>query len=267
MNIHIPPAIQSLTPMLAEFVEGMVFKLNVNSHRDKIDDRSVDSLIDWLMTELQEFKDQLREDGNDPNTLSELYDMGNFCFLLYAFIRSKGVMDLKERFIRDFYHVDCHTGRIFCAKTRSGSPLKIGDEVTGSVRNGVMYIRAQHTASGASIYLPRRDIIWWAAHGDWPAYPLQYIDGGGYQGKFNGEDGLRTKDRIGNLTASVPEKRYPYVSRYAPKGRENSEHWGKFIYQRRHQYKLVRAPGYWDTEEEAAREGLKAWKEKTRNVS
>lgn len=266
MNIHIPPAIQGLTPVLSEFVEGMVHKLNVNSHRDKIDDRSVDSLIDYLMGELKEFRDQLREDDKDANTLSELHDMGNFCFLLYAFLRQKGVMDLKERFIRDFYTIDAATGRVFCKQTRSGSPLKVGDEVVGTSRNGVTFIRAQHTASGASIYVARRDLVWWEVHGEWPAYPLVYIDGGEYSGKFNGVDGFRTKDRISNLTVGpIPEKKYPYVSRYAPKGREGTANWGRWVYQRRHKYKLVRC-GYYDTEEQAAVEGLKAWKEQTRNA-
>lgn len=252
-----------MAPVLAEFFEGMIFKLEVNSHKNAIKEDDIDGLLAKLADEVQEFREQRIADARDPNVLSELNDTANFAFLLYAFMRSRGVMDLKERFIREFYHVDSVAGRIFCAKTRSGSRLKVGDEVTGSIRNGVMHIRAQHTASGATIYLPRRDIVWWNAYGLWPAYPLTYTQPDPppeYEASIDG---------LANLVyGPVPNKpQYPYVSRYAPKGRENSEHFGKFIYQRRHQYKLVRAPGYWDTEEEAAREGLKAWKEKTRNVS
>lgn len=262
MNVHIPPSLQPMAPALSEFFDSMVFKLEVNSHKKALTDDDIDGLLEKLGEEIQEFREQRIADARDPNILSELADTGNFAFLLYAFLRSRGVMDLKERFIRDFYRVDSMAGRIFCNKTRSGSKLKIGDEVTGSVRNGVMYIRAQHTASGAAIYLPRRDIVWWNAYGSWPAYPLTYKE------PEPPEEYAANIDALSNLVyGPVPNKpKYPYVSRYAPKGRENSEHFGKFIYQRRHQYKLVRAPGYWDTEEEAAREGLKAWKEKTRNA-
>lgn len=266
MNLHIPPALKPMAPVLAEFFEGMIFKLEVNSHKNAIKEDDIDGLLAKLADEVQEFREQRLADARDPNVLSELNDTANFAFLLYAFMRSRGVMDLKERFIRDFYVIDTATGRVFCKQTRSGSPLKVGDEVVGTSRNGVTHIRAQHTASGASIYVARRDLVWWEAHGEWPAYPLVYIDGGEYSGKFNGVDGLRTKDRISNLTVGpVPEKKYPYVSRYAPRGREGTANWGKWVYQRRHKYKLVRC-GYYDTEEQAAVEGLKAWKEHTRNA-
>lgn len=256
MNVNIPPVLRSLSPMLSEFFDSMVFKLEVNSHKNAITDDDIDGLLAKLGDEIQEFREQRIADARDPNILSELADTANFAFLLYAFLRSRGVMDLKEQFIREFYKVDGHLGRVYCAKTRSGSPLKVGDEVLGTLRNGVVHIRAQHTASGASIYLPRRDIVWWSMYGEWPAYPLNY----------SSEEvmGNMTKDSFINLyMGPVPQKSYPYVSRYAPKGREGTANWGKWVYQRRHRHKLIRC-GYWDSQEEAAREGLKAWKEKTR---
>lgn len=266
MNVHIPPAIQDLSPVLSEFFDGMIHKLNVNSHKDAIRGDDIDGLLAKMADEIQEFRDQRLQDAADPNILSELADIGNFAFLLYAYLRHQGVMDLKERFIREFYTVDTATGRIFCAKTRSGSPLKVGEEVTGTERNGVTYIRAQHTASGATIYLARRDIVWWAEHGQWPVHPLHYNEAG-YSAKFNYTDGLRTKDAVSNLVyGPIPgKKKYPYVSRYAPQGREGTKNWGKWVYQRRHKLRLIRV-GYWDTEEEAAREGVQSWKEATRGI-
>lgn len=253
MNVYVPASISDFTPFLLEFIEGMVHKLHVNSHKDAIRGDDIDGLLDKMAAEVQEFKDQRLKDGSDPNILSELFDTSNFAFLLYAYLRSKGVMDLKERFIKEFYDVDPDFGKIYCRKTRAGSPLRVGDEVTGTTRNGVMYIRAQHTASGAMIYLARRDIVWWWATGKWPTGKLRYKN-----------SAALFVDGIENLLPphdATEDRKFPFVSRYAPKGREDTQNWGKYVYQRRHKLKLIRV-GYWDSEEEAAREGIKAWKAK-----
>lgn len=249
MNINIPPAILNLAPELNEFFEAMVHKLNVNSHKATISEDDIDGLLEKLAEEIQEFRDQRIQDARDPNMLEELADSGNFCFLLYAYLRHRGVMTIKERFIDTFFRIDTERGVVYCKKTRSGSPLKVGDAV-GSMRGGECYIRTQHAATGATVSVPRAALVWWAHHGRWPQFKLRHRDGD----LFN--------DAISNLDLIEPEVKggkFPFVSQYKPKGREETANYGRYVYQRRHAFELVRV-GYWDTEEEAAREGVIAWK-------
>lgn len=254
MNVNIPPAIAPMGPVLSEFFEGMVHKLNVNSHKDAINEDDIDILLGRLADEIQEFREQRLQDARDPNMLEELHDVGNFAFLLYAYLRAKGVHDLKEQFIHEFLDVDIMAGRVHCRKTRSGSPLKVGDEVKGQWRNGRCYLRMQHSSSGAMISVPRSDLVIYAASGRWPSGPVRHVNGD------------VSDDRLDNLDAVSPlpqSKQYPFVSQYRPRGREKSANYGRWVYQRRHAFRLIRV-GYWDTAEEAAREGVKAWKEKIR---
>jgi len=169
---------------------------------------------------------------------------------------------MRERFIDEFFEVNTELGHIYAKKNRAGSPIRAGQRIFGTKRNGVTYIRTQHTASGATISVPLRDIIWWKATGAWPERALKYR---GASCSVHACTIHHNVDRINNLelTPDKPGPRYPFVSQYKPKGRENNQNYGKHIYQRRHMFKLVRV-GYWDTEEEAATEGLKAWKTKVR---
>lgn len=250
-----------MAPMLSEFFDAMVHKLNVNSHKRAITDDDIDGLLVKMATEIAEFQEQRHENPGDPNMLAELADISNFSFLLFAFLRNKGVQDLREQFLSEFFTIDPERGRVFCKRTRAGSRLRVGDEVEGTERNGVVYIRAQHSISGATISLPRRDVIWWYSTGKWPDRPLVYRDlpRPGYAA------GHATPDQLVNLMKqdAPPPAKPPFVTRYAPKGKEGGKNYGRYVYQRRHRLKLVRV-GYWDTPEDAACEGLKKWKEKTR---
>ncbi len=254
MNIHIPPSLASMAPQLQDFFDTMVFKLSVNSHKNAVRDDDIDGLLDKMAAEVQEFKDQRLVDADDPNNLEELGDCANFAFLLYAYLRARGVKDMRERFIEEYFDIHTQTGRVFCKKTRSGSPLKVGDEIRGTVRNGQTFIRTQHAITGATISVARADLIWWKAHGRWPIGRLRHWNG------VKSNDSLKNLDEVPLITKGA---KYPFVFRHAPRGRENTENFGKFGYQRRHAFNLIRV-GYWDTEEEAARLGLIAWKEKTR---
>lgn len=234
----------------------MVHKLNVNSHKDAIREDDVDGLLKKMQVEVQEFIDQRLADANDPNNLEELADISNFAFLLFAFLRAKGVKDMRERFIDEYFEIIPKTGRVFCAKTRSGSPLKVGDEIKGTTRNGRCYIRTQHAITGAVVSVARSDLIWYGEHGRWPVGQLTY------------RNRNKSDDRIHNLVEAEPAPRteFPFVFTYAPKGREQTANYGRYGYQRRHAFELVRV-GYWDTKEEAAREGLIAWKARIKEKS
>lgn len=255
MNVNIPPAISEMGPVLSEFFESMVHKLNVNSHKDAIRGDDIDGLLAKMEDEIREFREQRIADAEDPNVLEELADVANFAFLLYAYMRARGVRDVKERFIDEYLDIQPMEGRVFCRKTRSGSPLRVGDEVKGSWRKGRCFIRMQHAESGMAMSVPRSDLIYWYMTGKWPIGPMRYVNGD------------KSDDRYDNLdmVSPLPEKRFPFVSQYKPKGKETGANYGKYVYQRRHAFRLVRV-GYWDTPEEAAREGLKAWKRKIQNV-
>jgi len=263
LNVNIPPAIAEMGPVLSEFFEAMVHKLTVNAHKDAIRDDDIDGLLARMAEEIQEFRDQRAENPEDPNMLSEMADVGNFAFLLFAFLRSKGVRDAREEFIDEYFTVDIARGRILCRKTRSGSPYRVGEEVQGT--GNPVRIRTQHAVSGTTISLLRRDIVWWKANGEWPKIGLIYKRIGYYSPERVSAG--KTVDSLDNLMSLFhpPEKnRLPFISQYKPKGREGSANFGKWIYQRRHAFELIRV-GYWDSPEEAAREGIKAWKSKIRS--
>lgn len=255
MNIVIPSILRGHEPNLRQFFEGMVFKLAVNAFKDQITDRDVPKLIDLMLGELQEFKDEF-EPGVpvSSNALSETFDGANFWFLLFDFLRKTGVPDERELFIREFMDIDVVEGKVFAKKNRSGSRYREGDEITGTNRNGRCYIRTQHALSGASVSLPRDNIVWWGATGEWPT------------GELTHKNGNNSDDRIANLRHDVEatnDKDFPFVVQWKPVGKENHSHYGKWCYQRRHNLILIKV-GYWDTKEEAAHEGIKAWKEKCR---
>jgi hypothetical protein len=236
----------------------------VNSHKDAIVDKDVPKLLRLMAKEVREFEDEIyaaQGQTPDPNALEELADIGNFCFLLYQYLRDKGIKNATEAFLDEYYDIRPDLGRVYCRKRRSGSRLRPGDEVIGIERNRRVFIRAQHAITGAVINIPRSHLIWWRMHGVWPVGTLRYQD------EIWRPGAAVTKDCIDNLQLTPPKSdgRLPFVSQYRPKGREGSANFGKWVYQRRHAFKLVRC-GYYDTAEEAATEGLRAWKEKTRRV-
>lgn len=263
MNINVPDTIRKHEPALAEFVDGMIFKLHVNSHKDVLEPDHIPGLIDKMIEELAEFRDQYATDKHDPNTLAETWDAANFWFLIYASLRQEGVATMRERFIEEYYDVVPDQGKIFCVKARSGSRYKPGDEITGTKNHkGEVVIRSQSASGGFAVTLLRSHIIWWKQTGKWPNEEVL---------RQNNE---ASDDRIENLYVIGESGREedggyyvkpPFVRQYLPKGREHTSTYGKWAYQRRHMFKLV-AVGYWDTAEEAASEGLKAWKAKVEEM-
>lgn len=257
MNLHIPPILAGHTVMLGEFFEGMVFKLAINAFKDEVVAKDIPILIERLIAELEEMKAEVEvEEGGKirPNALTETFDMGNFCYLLFWFMRQQGVLDEREQFIKDNFVVSCLNGKIFAKKNRSGSRYREGQEIEGTYRNGRCYIRVQHALTGVSVSLPRDHIVFWAYLHRWPTELIH-------------RDGDPSNDRIDNLkeVEESTKRQFPFVAQYRPRGKENNASYGKWCYQRRYRGVLVKV-GYWDTDAEAAEKGLAAWKKRTREM-
>lgn len=89
--VEIPPSIEQYRKLLERFVEGMVMKLDKNSHKQTPTLKSVPAIIDDMMLEVDEFELQFFENKDDENTLIELFDVANFAFLAYIALRNQGV--------------------------------------------------------------------------------------------------------------------------------------------------------------------------------
>lgn len=257
IRVNLPSALSKHRQSLLEFFNGMVFKLHVNAHKDDLVAKDVPGLIDAMIDELQEFKDQILVDELDENAGSELFDVSNFSYLLYWFLRKAGMQTAVDAFLNEYFDIDTVNGRVLCKKTRSGSPLKVGDELFPPAP-GKPY-RMQHAATGVALTVTRRELVWWKASGDvWPVGKIELIKEG---------YGVPVWEGIGNLCHVHPEpQKLPFVSQWKPKGKESHPNYGKWVYQRRHNFMLVRC-GYWDTEIDAARYGIKAWKKRTKEIS
>lgn len=90
-NVFIPPALEKYQGLLAEFFAGMVYKLDLNSHKDTPTREHVLRIVELLRVEIEEFLEQLTKDKYDSNSLVELFDTANFAFLAYVALRRDGV--------------------------------------------------------------------------------------------------------------------------------------------------------------------------------
>jgi len=234
----------------------MVRKLSLNSHKTTPTRTDMRGIIDLLLGEVEELEQQLKEDKFDENSLAESYDCANFAFLAFVALRNDGVKTKKERLLDEMFDVDVEAGRVYVKKTRSGSSRKIGDENTGTKRNGYIDIRVQNGRAGCSSHVPRSHVVWWKATGKWPTGVIDHING------------IRDDDRISNLrdvsfSDNAINKRGvrkypPFVTRYSPSGRQHLKHFGKFVYTRHYKGINVRC-AYYDTPQEAAEKGPLDW--------
>ena len=250
MIVNVPDSLRGLEPQLAEFFDGMVFKLHVNSHKKGLEQEDIPGFISLMKEELVEFEEQMLKDATDVNVLMETFDASNFWFLIYAYLRQEGVATQRERFLEEYFDIQCDLGRVFCVKKRSGSKYGPGDEITGTKNaKGEVMVRTQTAEGGFAVTLPRSHLIWWKATGKWPT-------------RLERRHGPADSDIFSNLYEPEEDTRhgkFPFTSQYAPSGREGVSNYGKWTYARRYMFKLVRV-GYWETQEQAAVEGLKAWK-------
>ncbi len=264
-NIAIPiaPALQKFRIHIRDFIAGMVFKLNKNSHKETPDRLHIDSIIQLLREEIYEFEEQLKNDKFDENSLLELFDIANYAFLAFVALRNDGVETYREKWINEYLDIDTENGKVFCKKTRPGSQYKVGEEIKGyKNKDGYVIIKLQKFKDKFSNSLPRSHIIWWKATGQWPV------------GVVDHWNRIRDDDSISNLrdatfsenvlnSARLDNRKYPpNVTIYMPSGREHLTHYGKFVYQRHFNGVNIRV-AYFDTPEEAAKKGYELWLIKT----
>jgi len=89
--IQVPNSLFSYHTHLQRFFEGMIRKLDKNSHKDTPTTKDIPAIIEDLREEVVEFEEQLALDKFDENTLIELMDAANFAFLAYVVLRKDGV--------------------------------------------------------------------------------------------------------------------------------------------------------------------------------
>jgi hypothetical protein len=89
--IQVPNSLFKYHTPLRYFFEGMIKKLEKNSHKDTPTIKSIPEIVENLREEIIEFEEQLGIDKFNQNTLIELMDAANFAFLAYIALRMQGV--------------------------------------------------------------------------------------------------------------------------------------------------------------------------------
>lgn len=266
MYLNLPPSLCEFRADLKEFFIGMTMKLDLNSHKDTPNRTQINTMIDLLLGELEEFKQQLSEDKFNNNSLLELCDTANYAFLMFYALRQDGVKTRREEIIDEYLLVDEVLGKVYCKKSRAGSQYKPGQEIRGSNRNGYVDIKLQSALGNTrGITVPRSHLVWRKAHGTWPNKVLDHING------------IKNDDSIHNLREATfrenalnkhtANRKYPpHVSKYEPTGRQHLSNYGKYVYQRHYNGANVRI-AYFDTPEEASEQGYKSWLVKTGQIN
>jgi len=91
ITLEIPESLKEWQPMLQDFFNGMMKKLDKNSHKKTPTINSLPEIMDLLELEIDEFEEQITTNKFDENSLVELMDQANFSFLAYVALRSQGV--------------------------------------------------------------------------------------------------------------------------------------------------------------------------------
>jgi hypothetical protein len=89
--IQVPESIDKYRPMLLDFFNMMLMKLDKNSHKDTPTMETLPKIMDLLLDEIIEFEEQIGKDKFNENSLVELADQANFSFLAYVALRTQGV--------------------------------------------------------------------------------------------------------------------------------------------------------------------------------
>jgi hypothetical protein len=91
ITLEVPNSLKEWQPLLQDFFNGMMKKLDKNSHKKTPTINSLPEIMDLLELEIDEFEEQITTNKFDENSLIELMDQANFSFLAYVALRSQGV--------------------------------------------------------------------------------------------------------------------------------------------------------------------------------
>ena len=97
LMLHIPASLVEYSEHLGWFFDGMLHKLDINSHKATPTTKDIPEIIENLREEVIEFEEQLALNKFDENTLVELMDAANFAFLAYVALRIQGVEHATKR--------------------------------------------------------------------------------------------------------------------------------------------------------------------------
>jgi hypothetical protein len=93
LRIPLPAALNHYRTELLLFFAGMIYKLNLNAHKDAPNKPQIPELMLKLMGEVGELTEQILKDKFDPNSLQEAFDTANFAFLIYLALLRDGTKD------------------------------------------------------------------------------------------------------------------------------------------------------------------------------
>lgn len=96
MNIDLPSSLTIYEERLREFFQGMLYKLDMNSHKKTPEITDIPGMTKMLLRELDEFIEQFNEDRKHANTVIELCDVSNFAFLMFLALRNQGTADWRN---------------------------------------------------------------------------------------------------------------------------------------------------------------------------
>lgn len=88
--LNVPASLDHYSGHLISFFQAMLFKLDLNSHKDRPERPDVPVLAMRMMGEVGELATQLDVDQLDPNALMEAADSANFAFLISVALADGG---------------------------------------------------------------------------------------------------------------------------------------------------------------------------------
>lgn len=93
LPVYIPEELAHYKDELLLFFTGMIYKLQLNAHKDTPTKPKIPELMFRMMGEIGELTQQIIDDKSDPNSLWETFDTANFSFLIYLALLRDGVKD------------------------------------------------------------------------------------------------------------------------------------------------------------------------------
>ncbi len=81
IKFNIPPSLEGCSTELANFIDGMVYKLAKNAHKGKWEDLDLAGALSRLEDEVRELEEAIKE-GNRIEIILEAADIANFAMMV-----------------------------------------------------------------------------------------------------------------------------------------------------------------------------------------